>query len=99
MPRANRRRRDEPSLDRARLGGAVTSAERYAGGLWTVRRVTGATASRPYLCPGCQQDIIVGIPHVVAWPAEGVGGVGDRRHWHSGCWQRRDARPPGSAYR
>ncbi|MEO3935927.1 hypothetical protein V3N99_04115 [Dermatophilaceae bacterium Soc4.6] len=98
MPRANRRRKDDSPLDAARLGG-VTSTQRYAGGYWTVRQVTGASATRPYLCPGCQQDVPVGVPHVVAWPADGVGGVGDRRHWHSGCWQRRDARPSGNAYR
>ena len=97
MPRANRRRRDEP-VDVTRLGGG-TSTARYAGHLWTVRQVTGATATRPYRCPGCQQEIPPGLPHVVAWPAEGVGGVGDRRHWHTGCWQRRDARPAGSSYR
>lgn len=96
MPRANRRRREEVPL---RTGGGWTSTERYAGSLWTVRRVTGETATRPYLCPGCQQDIPIGVPHVVAWPADGVGGVGDRRHWHSGCWLRRDARPSGNAYR
>lgn len=98
MPRANRRRRDDVPLDPARLAGS-TSTERYAGGLWTVRRVTGATATRAYLCPGCQQDVAVGVPHVVVWPADGVGGVADRRHWHAGCWQRRDARPSGNAYR
>ncbi|GAA1893026.1 hypothetical protein [Lapillicoccus jejuensis] len=101
MPRANRRRRDDAPLDTSRIGG-VTSTERYAGTLFTVRRVSGATgasAERAYLCPGCQQDVLPGTPHVVAWPAEGVGGLGDRRHWHSGCWQRRDARPPGNAYR
>lgn len=95
MPRANRRRRDEPA-DVSRVGGGTAKA-RYAGHLWTVRSVTGAT--RAYLCPGCQQGIEPGVPHVVVWPAEGVGGLGDRRHWHTGCWQRRDARPAGSAFR
>ncbi|MEO7236489.1 MAG: hypothetical protein ABIW80_14100 [Lapillicoccus sp.] len=97
VPRANRRRRDEPA-DLSRLGGGTATA-RYAGHLWTVRSVTGATATRAYLCPGCQQGIEPGVPHVVVWPAEGVGGLGDRRHWHTGCWQRRDARPAGSAFR
>ena len=54
-------------------------AERYAGGLWTVRRVSGVRATRPYRCPGCQQEVLVGTPHVVVWAAEGVGGLGDRR--------------------
>ncbi len=99
MPRANRRRRDEEPLDRDRLSGSTTTTERYAGGVWNVRRISGARSTRPYLCPGCQQDIAVGTAHVVAWPAEGAGGVGDRRHWHTGCWQRRDARPAGNPYR
>lgn len=99
MPRANRRRRDEARLDPTRLSAVGTSTARYAGTQWTVRRVSGMAASRPYLCPGCHQDVAVGVPHVVVWPAEGVGGVGDRRHWHSGCWERRDARPAGNAYR
>ncbi|MDQ2781857.1 MAG: hypothetical protein M3Y26_04890 [Actinomycetota bacterium] len=97
MPRANRRRRDDPP-DVSRLGG-TTSTTSYAGGLWTVRRLSGAGSTHPYRCPGCQQEIAPGIPHVVVWPADGVGGVGDRRHWHTGCWQRRDARPAGNAYR
>ncbi|HET7399213.1 MAG TPA: hypothetical protein VFJ94_11905 [Intrasporangium sp.] len=102
MPRDRRRSkhaREHVPLDVARISGGSTREERYAGGLWTVRTVSGASASRSYLCPGCQQDVVPGTPHVVAWPAEGVGGVGDRRHWHTGCWQRRDARPPGNAYR
>ena len=74
MPRANRRRRDEPA-DVSRLGGGTATA-RYAGHLWTVRSVTGATATRAYLCPGCQQGIEPGVPHVVVWPAEGVGRAG-----------------------
>ena len=98
MPRSNRRRRDHVPVNVTRIQGGPTSEETYAGTRWTVRAVTGASASRPYLCPGCQQDIQPGVPHVVVWPAEGVGGLGDRRHWHSGCWRKRDARPSGSAY-
>ena len=97
MPRANRRRHEHRPLAAGGLG--ETTTERYAGSLWTVRRVSGARATRTYLCPGCQQEVAVGTPHVVAWPAEGVGGLGDRRHGHTGCWTRRDARPAGNAYR
>ena len=74
-------------------------SEEHADGEWIVRHVTGSASTRPYRCPGCQQEVAVGTPHVVAWPAEGVGGLGDRRHWHTGCWTRRDARPAGNAYR
>jgi len=97
--RPSKHAREHVPLDVTRIQGGATREDSYAGGRWTVRAVTGASATRPYLCPGCQQDIPPGLPHVVVWPAEGVGGVGDRRHWHTGCWQRRDARPPGNAYR
>lgn len=108
MPRANRRRPDPAPFGSGATGSASagapgsalgTTTERYAGSLWSVRRVSGVRATREYRCPGCQQEIAIGVPHVVAWPAEGVGGLGDRRHWHTGCWQRRDARPAGNAYR
>ncbi len=99
MPRMNRRRDDGDALGLGRLAGAVTSEERYAGRLWSVRRISGASSERTYRCPGCEQDIVPGTPHVVAWPADGVGGVGDRRHWHSGCWAARERRHPGGAIR
>ncbi len=97
VPRANRRRTDHRPLPAG--GAGETTSEQYAGHLWTVRRVSGARATRPYRCPGCQQEVAPGTAHVVAWPAEGVGGLGDRRHWHTGCWDRRAARPPGNAFR
>ena len=99
MPRANRRRDDSAPLDLARLSSAVTSEQRYAGSAWVVRRVSGANAGRAYRCPGCQQELRPGIPHVVVWPADGVGGVADRRHWHSACWAHRDRRHPKGSYR
>ncbi len=99
MPRANRRRRDDAPLDLGRLAGTVPSEERYLGRLWSVRRISGASSTRAYLCPGCQQDIVPGTPHVVAWPADGAGGLADRRHWHTGCWSARERRRPGGAVR
>nr|WP_020107157.1 hypothetical protein [Nocardia sp. 348MFTsu5.1] len=61
-----------------------------------VRPIAGQRATKIYRCPGCNQTITVGVPHVVAWPVddhwfEGQGGdthVDDRRHWHTGCWRR-----------
>jgi hypothetical protein len=97
--RPSKHSRPHVPLDVVRIQGGATREESYRGLRWTVRAVSGASATRPYLCPGCQQDIEPGVPHVVVWPAEGIGGVDDRRHWHTGCWQRRDARPSGSAYR
>jgi len=99
MPRANRRRRDEVPIDPVRALAGATRRDAYAGGEWFVRHVAGTAAPRAYRCPGCQQEVAPGIPHVVAWPAEGVGGVGDRRHWHSGCWANRERRPPRGSFR
>ena len=99
MPRPNRRRRDIVPLNLDRAIGGAPRRESYAGGEWFVRRVTGAGASREYLCPGCQQMIPMGTPHVVAWPAEGMGGLEDRRHWHTGCWEARERRHPRGATR
>ena len=99
MPRANRRRRDDVPLNLDRAVGGAVRRESYAGGEWFVRRVTGAGASRAYLCPGCQQTIAMGTAHVVAWPADGMGGLDDRRHWHSGCWEARERRHPRGATR
>ena len=95
MPRANRRRREESPLDLERALGGQPHRERYAGSEWFVRRVTGRGVSGPsraYLCPGCQQTIAADTAHVVAWPAEGLGGLDDRRHWHTPCWSARDRR-------
>lgn len=60
-------------------------------GDWIVRSVTGAGSAKTYRCPGCDQEIRPGVPHVVAWPADG-GGLDDRRHWHTPCWNARSRR-------
>ncbi|HEV7207338.1 MAG TPA: hypothetical protein VGN54_01220 [Mycobacteriales bacterium] len=52
---------------------------------WTSRPVTGRAATKAYRCPGCDHEIPVGQPHVVAWPLDAVH---DRRHWHTACWRR-----------
>jgi hypothetical protein len=99
MPRANRRRRDDAPLDLGRVHGGVPQMERYAGGEWFVRRLNGASSDRSYLCPGCQQVIAPGTPHVVVWPADGAGGLPDRRHWHTPCWAARERRHSQGATR
>lgn len=62
-----------------------------------VRPIAGQRATKIYRCPGCNQTVMVGVPHVVAWPVEDYGMDGlaggasyldDRRHWHTGCWRR-----------
>lgn len=60
------------------------------GRTWIVLRLSGQTSERTYTCPGCTHEIRPGTPHVVVWPDDGLGGVDDRRHWHSRCWQARD---------
>lgn len=80
-------------VDRARAG---TRSESGPGGEWTVRTISAASAAKAYVCPGCHQEVPPGTAHVVAWRADHVlgddAGIADRRHWHSGCWQRRDRR-------
>lgn len=82
-----------------RAVGGFTRRDTYAGVEYLVRSVTGRGVTRDYRCPGCQQTFVGGLPHVVAWPVEGLGGLDDRRHWHTGCWSARDRRRPGGAYR
>ena|SRR6202035_5201452 len=90
-PRKNRR---DPG-DRPSPGGAYGPEDTEEGpdGEWVVRQVAGANASKPYRCPGCDQEIPAGVAHVVAWPADS-GGADDRRHWHTPCWHNRLRRGP-----
>ncbi|HEU5269870.1 MAG TPA: hypothetical protein VFU36_08090 [Jatrophihabitans sp.] len=68
--------------------------ESWHGLDYRVREVSGARSAGPYRCPGCDQLLVAGTPHVVAWPA-GDPDATDRRHWHAGCWAARDRRSPG----
>ncbi len=102
MPSSRRSRRrpygeahQELDVDWARRGGARSESS-SDGSEWTVRRVGGA--DKAYRCPGCDQMIQPGTPHVVAWPADHLFGadaaLAARRHWHQACWQSRDNRRP-----
>jgi hypothetical protein len=91
VPRHNRRRSEQP----LRPAGAVAARrEEWRGVWWTVRTVPGANATKPYRCPGCQQLVPAGVPHLVTWPETDLD-AGDRRHWHAACWAARDRRRPG----
>lgn len=91
-PRSNRRRTDEvPELS---AGLSAELPEEGPDGTWMVRRVTGSASTKVYRCPGCDQEIRPATPHVVAWPADGLGDLGDRRHWHTTCWSARGRRRP-----
>jgi hypothetical protein len=74
---------------------AVTRAESGPDGEWVVRSVPGASSTKDYRCPGCDQLIAAGTGHLVTWPAGEHGTVADRRHWHTGCWAHRRHRRPG----
>ncbi len=57
-----------------------------------VRFIQPYAATKPYLCPGCNQDITAGTGHMVAVP---YADPDLRRHWHRGCWNNRHRRRPG----
>ena len=94
MGRKNRRQPDPPESERGPGAYGPQGTEEHADGEWVVRRVTGSGASKTYRCPGCDQEIRPATPHVVAFPADDYGNVGDRRHWHTPCWQARGHRGP-----
>jgi hypothetical protein len=97
VPRPNRRRRDETELDLGRALGSAPRRQAQPDGEWFVRRVPGAASAKIYRCPGCQQEVGAGQPHVVAWPADGpvsdASAADGRRHWHTPCWDARARRP------
>lgn len=72
-----------------RLGTSATKED----GRWVVRTVAGSAATKSYRCPGCQQILPPGTPHLVVWPTDpgltGQAGLAERRHWHTACWERR----------
>jgi hypothetical protein len=93
-PRRHNRRRDAgPALDLERTQ-RVETVQVWHDGDWLVRTVPGGAATKTYRCPGCSHEIRPGVAHMVAWPADGRGDAGDRRHWHSPCWRARDRRRP-----
>lgn len=57
-----------------------------------IRLVHPFEARKRYVCPGCQQEIPVGLAHMVVVPLDDVA---RRRHWHKACWASRSRRRPG----
>jgi len=78
-------------VDRATGGRRSETAD---DGEWVVQRVRGS--ERTFRCPGCDQELVPGTAHVVAWRSDGLFGeaLDDRRHWHTSCWQARARRGP-----
>ncbi|MFR9676834.1 ATP/GTP-binding protein [Streptomyces sp. TR06-5] len=94
-PRRNRPRGGGRSASRDSGQGrggfhGLERTEEWRGEEWLVRRIGGGAAAKQYRCPGCDQEIPPGVPHVVAWPRH--GDVDSRRHWHTACWNARDRR-------
>lgn len=86
-------RRNRPHGGRqpnAPFSDGLERTDQWQGQEWVVRRITGAAAAKHYRCPGCDQEIPPGVPHLVTWPS--LGAVDDRRHWHATCWNARDRR-------
>ncbi len=54
-----------------------------------VRFVQPYEATKTYICPGCNRDIVPGVGHLVAVPPDEPD---LRRHWHRGCWHNRHTR-------
>jgi hypothetical protein len=94
VPRQNRRRPDGDAPDVGARSSAGERRESWRGEQYVVRTVTGAAATKSYRCPGCDQELRPGAPHVVAWAAWDAE-ASDRRHWHTPCWSARDRRAPG----
>ncbi|MEO8888050.1 MAG: hypothetical protein ABI429_01980 [Jatrophihabitantaceae bacterium] len=92
MPRQNRRRDDD--LVAARASTSVGERrEDWRGEQYVVRGVSASRAVKLYRCPGCDQEVRPGVPHVVTWPAFDED-AGERRHWHTPCWRARETRAP-----
>jgi hypothetical protein len=80
--------RDE-DVDGGRALRGFRRVEDRPDGSWMVTRVNGQQTVKTYRCPGCNQEIRPGTAHVVVWSAEPLGALGgleDRRHWHTPCW-------------
>lgn len=88
--RANAPLRQLPKDGAAYYGTQAVSGPRWAQDeVFLMRRIGAHAATKYYICPGCNQNILPGIAHVVAWPKDLGRGVEDRRHWHTACWERR----------
>jgi hypothetical protein len=84
MPRRHRAAR-ERSVSAGPPERPVGTAPEWASvDRFTVRAVAGERA-KAYRCPGCQQLIAPGTPHLVV---VSDGDVEGRRHWHTPCWRR-----------
>lgn len=92
-PRRNYPKNKRPKSDDRDVETSNQSFEEHHEGLYTVRKLTGSGATKPYRCPGCDQMIPMATPHIVAWLD---GDEDGRRHWHSACWTKKNNRRPNT---
>jgi hypothetical protein len=93
-PRRNHpkgKRGSGPKTEESEVGNSFQTVEEHQEGIYTVRKITGSSSSKPYRCPGCDQLIPTATPHIVAWMNEDLE---SRRHWHTACWNKKDQRKP-----
>lgn len=88
MPRKHRSARERPAPGDAPERPKGVAPDWAATEGFTVRASTGEQG-KTYRCPGCQQQIRPGLPHLVVMDE---GDLGSRRHWHTPCWQREQRR-------
>jgi hypothetical protein len=98
----SRRARPGPPAGPGRGASSSSPIEEAQDGDWVVRPLSGAASDKTYRCPGCDQEIRPGTPHVVTWPAYARDSDLDpwdtesatdwRRHWHTACWRARGTR-------
>lgn len=89
-----RRARRKESTRPIGFPSSTDRVEEWPDGDWKVRMLSGASSDKDYRCPGCDQEIRSGQPHLVSWP-NWTGGDQERRHWHTTCWRKRLDRGPG----
>jgi hypothetical protein len=83
MPRRHRAARDRADLPEAQ-GRPLNLAPDWAQAEGAVVRAASVGQGKAYRCPGCQQLIQPGTPHLVVVEE---GDVAGRRHWHTPCWR------------
>ena len=90
-PRRNFPKGRRPKTEDRDISTSNQTVEEHADGDFIGRKITGSSSNKPYRCPGCDQEIRMGTPHVVAWVEEDAE---TRRHWHTPCWESRNRRAP-----